>query len=622
VINNALERIRAKLKKKTAVAEAESATAAVVETAAVEAQTTATGAATTAQTAFNASMLANPVTWIVAGIAALIAGIVALVSWYKKAAREARGYGDAIAELDKKIKHHEDATALEARKAEARGESWRKVMEIEIKALEKDAAEYKAQYEEMLLNKRDLSEEELEQMEEMHTKWREKREELTRKREDVIVRTIQEETDTEREARERAAQAAERRREEIASAKADLEDLRITLMKDGQDKDIAQENLDFQRRLKEIKGNSQAEIELRALLEEQHQRKIDEIVDKYIRERAQKKREEAENEQRVRDKEAQDERDHLEEIRSTREKYGLITDEEQLAMELAELDAAYKNELITYEEYQKARTMINGEYIKKRQEQEEEARQKELQHIQETFQLVADTMTQAAEQMFEALNISVQKQLDALDKYYTTDADEAARNADKKYMTEEQYEKKKAELTLKQQKLTKASTLFQIGIQTATAIMNAMATAPWPLSVVQAALAGTMGAAQLAIAASKPLPQYAKGRKGGPGEYALVGEKGPELMYVPEGASIVPNNKLSQPGAWGAFGVPEIPNTDSLNYAALAGLALDYDKLGKAISESMKHESVVVNVNNGGVAVTRGRSTRTYLNTKYAGQWN
>lgn len=279
----------------------------------------------------------------------------------------------------------------------------------------------------------------------------------------------------------------------------------------------------------------------------------------------------------------------------------------------------YDNGTISYQDYQDKLLEIS----KARIEAEITLEQEKATAISDTLNKIMDNVSQAADMMFEALNINVQKQLDALDKFYTTDADEAARNADKKYLTEKQYEKKKAELTLKQQKLNKASSLFQIGIQTAMAIMNAMATAPWPVSIIQAALAGTMGAAQLAIAAAKPLPQYAKGRNGGPGEYALVGEKGPELMYVPEGASIVPNSKLGMPGAWAAYGVPELPNGDAINYASLAGISLDYDKLGKAVAENLpKSESVIVNVDRGGVAVTRGRNTRTYLNTKYAGSWN
>lgn len=67
---------------------------------------------------------------------------------------------------------------------------------------------------------------------------------------------------------------------------------------------------------------------------------------------------------------------------------------------------------------------------------------------------------------------------------------------------------------------------------------------------------------------------YAKGRKGGPAEYAIVGEEGPELMYLPQGASIIPNNKIQSPSEWENFGVPvakRINTIGSLSPADVSG---------------------------------------------------
>lgn len=139
-------------------------------------------------------------------------------------------------------------------------------------------------------------------------------------------------------------------------------------------------------------------------------------------------------------------------------------------------------------------------------------------------------------------------------------------------------------------------------------------------------------AAQIGVIASKPLAQYEKGRKGGKGEYAIVGEKGAELMYIPQGASIVPNNKLNDPNAWGAYGVPTLPipamatiNPDILDQATAVSQwqPIDYDRLGQAVAKAMpKQRTVNVNVDRHGVTVQSGNDTRTYLNTKYQGQWN
>jgi SLT domain-containing protein len=41
---------------------------------------------------------------------------------------------------------------------------------------------------------------------------------------------------------------------------------------------------------------------------------------------------------------------------------------------------------------------------------------------------------------------------------------------------------------------------------------------------------------------------YAGGVTNAPGGWAIVGERGPEAMYVPKGSSIVPNNQLGSLG--------------------------------------------------------------------------
>jgi hypothetical protein len=146
---------------------------------------------------------------------------------------------------------------------------------------------------------------------------------------------------------------------------------------------------------------------------------------------------------------------------------------------------------------------------------------------------------------------------------------------------------------------------------------------PSPMGIAGIAMASALGLAQLAIAAAKPLPQYAKGRKSGKGEYALVGEKGPEVMYIPPGASIVPNNLIPYQSKWAAFGVPipSVENTSDLR--AFAGGEWDYDRLGKAIAENMpKTKAVSVNIDRSGVTVQSGNDTHTYMNIKYTGTWN
>ena len=290
-----------------------------------------------------------------------------------------------------------------------------------------------------------------------------------------------------------------------------------------------------------------------------------------------------------------------------------------------QLEAQYRAGLITFEDYEQQKWEITKATTDARVQYEMDS----MQAISEGFQTALGYIQEASDLAFEAINNNIQAQMDALDEEYTTDWEEAQKNAKKKYITEEEYEKKKAALEMKQAKFAKAQAMTNIAIQTALSIITTLAqlgATPW--GIAAAAIAGTMGAAQLAIAAAKPLAQYEKGRKGGPGEYALVGEKGPEIMYIPRGASIIPNNKIDTPSAWAQFGVPELPhaNPDTLRYASehgAFGQSIDYERLGAAVAAAMpKQRNVTVNVDRSGVHVSNGSSKHTYLNTKYNGVWN
>lgn len=298
------------------------------------------------------------------------------------------------------------------------------------------------------------------------------------------------------------------------------------------------------------------------------------------------------------------------------------------------IEAQYAAGLISYQEYKQQEYEITKQIA----DNEAQYVQEKMQTITDGFSTALDYMQQISDLAFEALGNNVQAELDALEDGYTTDAEEAKKSTDKKYMSEAEYEKKKAALEMKQAKYAKAQALVSAGIAAAQAIIMSLAQAPVaygpfpnPAGIASLALATAMGAAQIAVIAAKPLAQYARGRKGGEGEYALVGEKGAEIMYVPKGASIIPHNKIDNPAAWGDYGVPQLPipatadiSPEILNQAVAATTwqPIDYDRLGKAVAEAMpKQRAVNINVDRAGVRVQNGNDTRTYLNTKYNAQW-
>lgn len=127
----------------------------------------------------------------------------------------------------------------------------------------------------------------------------------------------------------------------------------------------------------------------------------------------------------------------------------------------------------------------------------------------------------------------------------------------------EELEKKKAKLKREQAIWDKANNIAQCTMQTALAIMNAWATAPWPINIAMAAVAGAMGALQLATIIATPLPKYAKGTKSHKGGPAVVGDGGePELVTFGGKSWITPDTPTIVDLPAGAAVIPHISGVD------------------------------------------------------------
>lgn len=105
----------------------------------------------------------------------------------------------------------------------------------------------------------------------------------------------------------------------------------------------------------------------------------------------------------------------------------------------------------------------------------------------------------------------------------------AGDNEKKREKIEERFAKKELEIKRRIAVADKLNALFGITISTARAIAEAL---PNPVLV---AFAAAMGALQLATVAAQPLPGFWKGTRSAPEGYAMVGERGQELMIDPRG---------------------------------------------------------------------------------------
>ena len=111
----------------------------------------------------------------------------------------------------------------------------------------------------------------------------------------------------------------------------------------------------------------------------------------------------------------------------------------------------------------------------------------------------------------------------------------AGDNAVKRAAIEKKYEDEARKLKLKQARADKAQALFSAIIKTAQAVIAGLAYGP-PLGYVFAALNAALGAIQIGVIASQPIPAFAKGTKKAPRGLAYVGERGRELIEGSDGS--------------------------------------------------------------------------------------
>ena len=131
------------------------------------------------------------------------------------------------------------------------------------------------------------------------------------------------------------------------------------------------------------------------------------------------------------------------------------------------------------------------------------------------------------------------------------------------------------------------------------------------------------------------LPRYAKGRKGGKGTLAWVGEQGPELQWIPDGASIIPAHKSKNltPGVMREYSIdipqlpvmpqlPTMPNVRIPTADRAAPLSIDYDKLGRAVADNVKMPeikqlNIALDENGYTKHIVRSSGKTKFLNTRF-----
>lgn len=633
---------------------------------ATEAQTAATGKATIAQRIYNKVLLANP-----AGI--VVIAIAALAFAYSKLTSAIGKTSDAQAKLNKQQTEQQIQTIQETTERELTLMKERGSSELEQLQTQQDAAAqiYNAKLQQYWKAR------ELMENANMFT---------ARKRGEELTQANQELLDAEAEYNKATAavelqievdkiRATKKKNEERKQSEKDaaaelvrinkaLRDTNTALIADEEEREIQSIQNRLADEQAQYKGKGAELAQIRSNLERKAQADIAAVRAKYKKQReddekaqTDKLRQQLEQQNAAVNRSAKTEIDALERtVKSSKstaaEKQAAQEELQRRTLELqqnqlTQLETMHDAGLISEEEYLQRKYELNKQYTDTQLDYELQAFNARQQIMTEAL----NTLGELVSTISSAMQESYSQQLQDLDHYYTTDAEEAAANADKKYMSEKELEARKLAIRQQSARAEKAAAIFSIGLDTAKAIMAAWADATMPLwgKAAMTAMIATTGATQLGIAASKPLPKYAKGRKGGKAEFALVGEKGPEIVYLPQGSSVIPNNMLSTMYA-GAANSPSKSegvggrvswlNTPLTVAQAFAGTQpsrlrqissaaetpaypIDYDKLGQIIAQNtmQQQERVIVNVDRNGVTTTQGNRTTRHLNQKYSGRF-
>lgn len=180
-------------------------------------------------------------------------------------------------------------------------------------------------------------------------------------------------------------------------------------------------------------------------------------------------------------------------------------------------------------------------------------------------QEAVDSVLAIGDAQFQAEQEQLQYRIDQMQTQMDLEVALAGDNKDAKAAIEVEYNKKiiDAQRQLKESQrkqaiFDKALAVTSIGINTAMAVISALAPPPIGLGPILgiplAVTVGAIGALQLAVALSKPIPAFAEGVDSAPGGAAIINEEGPELiakngkakLYDTDGPTLVNIDKGSK----------------------------------------------------------------------------
>lgn len=175
-------------------------------------------------------------------------------------------------------------------------------------------------------------------------------------------------------------------------------------------------------------------------------------------------------------------------------------------------------------------------------------------------------MSEIAQETVKVLDQNSQAYFDAekarLEEKYKTELSLAGDNEAAKADIDKQYEERKRSIANREAKHARDMALFNIAVDTAQAIIGLWVKPGFPAAIPMAIAVGALGALQMAMVASRPVPQYYTGTDAAKQGLAWTDERGaeihtdkfgrikdfgsdsgPRLKYLSEGDKIIPAHR-------------------------------------------------------------------------------
>ena len=250
--------------------------------------------------------------------------------------------------------------------------------------------------------------------------------------------------------------------------------------------------------------------------------------------------------------------------------------------------------------------------------------------ISEAFQQAFNVIAQASQSNFDAEYSRLEAQRDFSISF-------AGDSAAAKEEIERQYNERKKAIQRREAEAQKRLSIFNAVIDTAQAVVAALANPGGPAGVALAIGVGLIGAAQIALISSQPVPQFYKGTDNAPEGWALTQERGAEVItdkkgniktlgnnkgaqmtYLSKGDKVYKshedyiNKELSKNGIseMGSY-LNLQPKVELNNSFDMEGMKQEFSKLAKVISNK---EGVNISIDENGFNKRKGNTS--YINSR------